>query len=207
MSIHTHSSEKVMTVRIRVLGDPVLKERARPVMEFDEKLERLADQMIALMDEESGIGLAATQVGVLSRVIVWRDPEDEGQARVFVNPVITQISESCSAEVEGCLSVPGASVEVMRADEVVVSAMDLQGESFEASLVGYPARIVQHEVDHLEGTLILDRATPDERRRVLKELREQELAREARVSRSPAHRCSRPWFCGSWWNSVGSPGW
>ena len=166
-------------MRIRTLGDPVLKERARPVELFDERLERLAGQMIAAMDRESGVGLAATQVGILSRVIVWRDPEREQQASVFVNPVVTEKSESCTAEAEGCLSVPGASVEVERADEVVVCADDLRGNRFETRLSGYPARIVQHEIDHLDGYLMLDRATPEERKRVLKDLRERTLAKGA----------------------------
>lgn len=163
-------------MRIRTLGDPVLKEHARPVEAFDERLERLASQMTAAMDRESGVGLAAPQVGVLSRVIVWRDPEGDDEVHVFVNPIIMEQSESCSTEVEGCLSLPGASVEIERPDEVVVSTEGLDGERLEVSLNGYPARIVQHEIDHLDGCLILDRATPEERRRVLKELREQTLA-------------------------------
>ena len=166
-------------MRIRTLGDPVLKEHARPVEEFDERVERLAEHMIAAMDRESGVGLAAPQIGVLSRIIVWRDPEGDEGARIFVNPVITEQSESCSTEVEGCLSVPGASVEVERCDEVTVSANDLSGQQLEVRLNGYSARIVQHEVDHLDGCLILDRATPEERRRVLKELRERTLATSA----------------------------
>ncbi len=165
-------------MRIRTLGDPVLKERARPVSSFDEKLERLASQMVSLMDQESGVGLAAPQVGVLSRLIVWRDPEGEELACAFVNPVVTKASEACSSEVEGCLSVPGANVEVVRADDIVVCAQDLRGGHIEVSLSGYPARIVQHEIDHLDGTLILDRATPEERRRVLKEMRERSLVQE-----------------------------
>ncbi len=163
-------------MRIRTLGDPVLKETARPVTEYDEKLERLAASMVAAMDSEKGVGLAATQIGVLSRIIVWRDPEGEEELYVFANPLITEWSESCSTEVEGCLSLPGVSVEVPRADQVVVKADDLQGQPMEVHLTGYPARIVQHEVDHLDGCLILDRATPEERRRVLKELRERTLA-------------------------------
>lgn len=163
-------------MKIRTLGDPVLKEKARSVAEYDDRLERLAATMVDTMDSEKGVGLAATQIGVLSRVIVWRDPEGEDQLYVFVNPLITERSEACNTEVEGCLSLPGMSVEVSRADEVVVTAEDVKGRPLEIRLSGYPARIVQHEVDHLDGCLILERATPEERRRVLKEFRERTLA-------------------------------
>jgi peptide deformylase len=156
----------------------VLKEHARPVTSFDDKLERLAAQMAETMDREDGVGLAATQVGVLSRLIVWRDPDNDDAVYVFVNPVITGCSESCSTAAEGCLSLPGASVQVTRPDEVVVTADDMHGVQIEVSLSGFPARIVQHEVDHLDGCLIIDRATPEERRRVMKELRERTLAKE-----------------------------
>lgn len=165
-------------MRVRTLGDPVLKERARPVTAFDDKLERLASQMAETMGREDGVGLAATQVGVLSRVIVWRDPDDDESVYVFVNPVITECSESCTTAAEGCLSLPGTSVQVSRPDEVAVRADDLHGVRLETRLTGFSARIVQHEVDHLDGFLILDRAAPEERRRVLKELRERTLAAE-----------------------------
>jgi peptide deformylase len=166
-------------VRIRTLGDPVLKERARPVVSFDDKLERLAGQMAEAMNREEGVGLAATQVGVLSRIIVWRDPDADDGVHTWANPVITECSEACSAAAEGCLSLPGASLEVTRPDEVVVSAEDIRGGPLQVRLSGFPARIVQHEVDHLDGRLILDRVSPEERRRVMKELRERMLETDA----------------------------
>jgi peptide deformylase len=165
-------------LRIRRLGDPVLKEQARPVTSFDEKLGRFAAQMAAAMDREEGVGLAATQVGVLSRIIVWRDPESDDELHTFVNPVITECSETCSTASEGCLSLPGTNVAVTRPDEVAVRAADLQGVPLEMRLGGFPARIVQHEIDHLDGRLILDRATPEERLRVMKEIRERTMATE-----------------------------
>jgi peptide deformylase len=146
------------------------------VVSFDEKLERLAAQMAEAMDREEGVGLAATQVGILSRVIVWRDPDNDNELHVFVNPVITECSESCTTATEGCLSLPGQNVEVSRPDEVGVTAEDLRGSEQRMRLSGFPARIVQHEIDHLDGCLILDRATPEERRRVIKELHERTLA-------------------------------
>jgi peptide deformylase len=156
----------------------VLKERARPVTNFDEKLERLAMRMADAMDREEGVGLAATQVGVLSRIIVWRNPEEEDQLYVYVNPKIEESSEDCTTVAEGCLSLPGQSVQVSRADEVEIVGEDLEGRGFRVRLTGFAARIVQHEVDHLDGCLILDRAAPEERRRVIKEIRERTLAME-----------------------------
>ncbi len=166
-------------MRVRTLGDPVLKEKAKTVTSFDEKLERLASQMAEVMEREDGVGLAATQVGVLTRLIVWRDPDFEDDVHAFVNPVIIEWSEDSTVAVEGCLSLPGTSVEVSRADEVTVRAVDLLGGHMEVRLSGFPSRIVQHEIDHLDGCLILDRATPEERRRVMKELRERTLAEDA----------------------------
>jgi peptide deformylase len=162
--------------QIRTLGDPVLKQKANPVTVFDSKLEKLAGVMMDVMEREEGVGLAATQIGVLSRMIVWKHPESDTERYVFVNPDIIERSEACCTEPEGCLSVPGASMEVTRAEEIVVEAQDLAGESMHMHVTGMLARIVQHEVDHLDGYLILDRTSPEERRRVLKELRERSLA-------------------------------
>jgi peptide deformylase len=145
---------------------------------FDTRLEKLAAVMLEVMHREEGVGLAAPQIGVLSRVMVWRHPDRENEEHVFVNPEIISRSETCTTSGEGCLSVPGCTVEVSRADEVTVVAQDLKGTPLELVATGLVARIMQHEIDHLDGRLILDRATPDERRRALKELREQALARE-----------------------------
>ncbi|OFW65679.1 MAG: peptide deformylase [Actinobacteria bacterium RBG_13_63_9] len=158
------------------MGDPVLKEQAKAVTVFDAKVRRLAALMTEVMEGEKGVGLAAPQLGVLARVIVWKNPDEADELHTFVNPQITERSEICSTETEGCLSVPGASVEVSRPEEVLVSAQNLGGQALEMRLAGLASRIVQHEVDHLDGCLILDRASPDERRRVMKELRERALA-------------------------------
>jgi peptide deformylase len=161
---------------IRTLGDPVLKEQAKPVVSFDDRLVRLATLMSEAMDREEGVGLAATQLGVLTRLIVWRHPDEDDVLRVLANPEIVEQSESCSVASEGCLSVPGASVEVSRPDEILVAGFDLNGGMIELLLQGLAARIVQHEIDHLDGRLILDRATPEERRRAMKDLRERTAA-------------------------------
>jgi peptide deformylase len=161
---------------LRLLGDPILRQETRPVTVFDERLEKLARSMLDTMDREEGVGLAANQVGVLSRVMVWRHPENEDERYVYVNPRIVEMSEACCTESEGCLSVPGATMEVLRAEEVVVEAQGLDAQPLAVRLSGLLARIVQHEIDHLDGRLILDRVSPEERRRVLKELRERSLA-------------------------------
>jgi peptide deformylase len=161
---------------IRTLGDPVLRERAKLVQEFDERLARLAALMTETMDREEGVGLAATQLGILARLIVWRHPDEEDEVRVFANPEVVERSESCTVASEGCLSVPGASVDVSRSDEVLVTGFDLEGGTIEVRLHGLAARIVQHEIDHLDGQLILDRTSPEERRRAFKEMRERAAA-------------------------------
>ena len=160
--------------QLRVLGDPVLRQPTNVVTEFDARLENLAQLMMQVMEREEGVGLAANQVGVLSRIMVWRHPESD-ERYVFVNPRIVEMSEACCTESEGCLSVPGATMDVSRAEEVVVEAQDLSAQELTVRLTGMLARIVQHEIDHLEGRLILDRTSPEERRRVMKELRERML--------------------------------
>lgn len=161
--------------RLRTLGDPTLRQPTKMVTVFDPRLAKLVGAMLAVMHREEGVGLAAPQIGVLSRVMVWRDPENEDLEYAFINPQIVSRSEECTTAGEGCLSVPGCTVEVSRNDEVVVTAQDLEGTPLTLEASGIVARIMQHEIDHLDGRLILDRATPDERRRVLKELRERSL--------------------------------
>jgi peptide deformylase len=163
-------------IRLRTLGDPTLRQQTNTVTVFDSRLEKLAAAMLDVMRCEEGVGLAASQIGVLSRVMVWRDPEHEDTEYVFVNPEIVARSEERTTAPEGCLSVPGCTVEVERHDRVTVAAQDLTGAPLELEAEGIVARIMQHEVDHLEGRIILDRATPEERRRALKELRERSLA-------------------------------
>jgi peptide deformylase len=164
--------------RLRTLGDPALRQQTNVVTVFDSRLEKLAAVMLEVMHREEGVGLAAPQIGVLSRVMVWRDPDHEDDEYVFVNPEIVFRSEECTTESEGCLSVPGCMVEVSRCKQVTVHAQDLRGTSIELEAEGLVARIMQHEVDHLDGRLILDRATPEERRRALKELRDLSLAND-----------------------------
>lgn len=160
---------------IRTVGDPVLRESCREVTSFDEVLGKLAEEMLEIMDEAEGIGLAASQIGVLKRLVVCRDPEGE-EAFFLVNPVIVERSKEEQMGAEGCLSVPGFSVDVPRAGRVVVEACDVKGGKVRIEASDTFARVLQHELDHLEGYLILDRCSAEDRRRVLKELRDRKLA-------------------------------
>lgn len=161
-----------MTLEVRHFGDPVLKSKASEVSSFDESLERLADDMLDTMREHEGVGLAGNQVGRLQRILVAEHEEEEF---VLINPEITSASEEEETAPEGCLSIPGISVDVNRATAVTVSAHDLDGEEIEIEAEGLLARIFQHEIDHLNGVMILDRTDKESRRNAMRELRERLL--------------------------------
>jgi len=171
MSHSPGEKARVSSDRIRIFGDPVLKQESREIAERGPELDRLAKLMFEVMDREGGIGLAAPQIGIQRKIMVWRHPDTE-QGYVLLNPRIVERSEETVTASEGCLSLPGHSMEVERAERVVVEAVDLHGEPVTVEATGLLARIMQHEIDHLEGHLILDRTTSDERRRVLKDLRD-----------------------------------
>jgi peptide deformylase len=156
---------------VRKLGDPVLRASALPVERFDEALHAEIGRMGELMQDALGIGLAATQLGVLHRVLVYRAyPEDPLTA--LVNPQIVWESEERESAEEGCLSLPGVHVEVERAASVRVQAKDGDGEPLEIEADGLVARVIQHEVDHLDGVLILDRISRQARKEAMRALRE-----------------------------------
>jgi peptide deformylase len=154
--------------RIRQYPDPVLRLVAREVTTFDPDLARLAKEMIDLMHEAQGVGLAANQVGVLQRLFVIE--VDEGEPIVVVNPKVVPHDELEVAD-EGCLSLQHVHVPVERSLAVRLEAQDERGNRFELELEGLGARAAQHELDHLDGTLILDRTTPEARREALSTLR------------------------------------
>lgn len=156
--------------RIRQYGDPVLRMKARAVETYDEDLERLVERMTRLMHEAQGVGLAATQVGVLRRVFVFVHEDED---RALVNPVITKRSKAATVEDEGCLSLQGVLVPVERALEVTVEGVDIRGEPLRFELEEPTARVVQHELDHLDGVLIIDRTDEESRRGALGKLRPQ----------------------------------
>lgn len=162
-----------MPMEIRTFGDPVLKSRAAPVKEFDGSLARLAEDMLATMREHEGVGLAANQVGRLKRILVAGLEDEE---YVIVNPSIEDSSEETAKDAEGCLSIPGIQVEVERSLEVTVSGQDVQGKPLEIEASGLLARILQHEIDHLDGILILDRTDRESRKAAMRALRERLVA-------------------------------
>jgi peptide deformylase len=156
---------------VRKLGDPVLRATALPVERFDEKLAEEIERMGELMHDALGVGLAATQLGVLHRVLVYRaHPEDPLTA--LVNPVLEWTSEELEAAAEGCLSLPGVHVDVERPASVKVRAQDSTGEPIEVEAEGLEARVIQHEIDHLDGTLILDRISREARKEAMRAMRE-----------------------------------
>lgn len=157
--------------RIRQYGDPVLRTPAERVDVFDDALAAEAQEMVRIMDDGRAVGLAAPQLGRLRRLIVVQPYEDE-PAHALVNPEILSWSEDEDIAPEGCLSIGEVNVDVARALAIRIRAQDLRGTEFEADIEGFAARVVQHEIDHLDGILILDRATPEARRAALAELRE-----------------------------------
>jgi peptide deformylase len=162
---------------IRKLGDPVLKSSATPVDRFDDSLRRQVGRMAGIMEDAVGIGLAAPQLGISQRLLVYRVGPD-APVIALANPELEWSSEEVEAGEEGCLSIPGVAVDVERPVHVRVHAQDEQGEQRLVEASGLEARVIQHEMDHLDGVLMLDRTTRDERKRALRELREAERARE-----------------------------
>lgn len=153
-------------------GDPVLKSKALPVTEFDDALRTEVERMGALMSDALGIGLAATQVGRLRRLLVYR-VEADGPVQALVNPELRWASKEQEVFEEGCLSLRGVAVDVERPIHVRVVARDPHGEELLIEASGLEARVIQHEIDHLDGVLILDRAPRDQRREAMRILREQ----------------------------------
>ena len=165
-----------MALDIRTFGDPVLKTRAAPVETFDDSLARLTEEMLATMRENDGVGLAANQVGRLKRVLV-ASVEDEDY--VLVNPVISERAETTERVQEGCLSIPGINVEVDRPTAVTVTGQDASGEPVRIEAQDMLARVLQHELDHLDGVLILDRTDRQSRKTAMREWREHLLAQQS----------------------------
>ncbi len=150
-------------------GAAILREKAKAVISFGAELADIIEQMKAKLAEASGVGLAATQVGLDMALFIARLGE---KLYVFANPVITPLSKKTYKDEEGCLSVPGVWVEVERYEHIKLSAQDETGKEVLFELEGYPARVVQHEVDHLNGVLIVDRVPPRTRREIAPMLEE-----------------------------------
>lgn len=161
---------RLALAQIRQYPDPVLRMRANEIESFDDDLRRLVERMTTLMQEARGVGLAGTQVGTLQRLFVFQ-PTEEDEPRAVVNPVLVSASEVTLSETEGCLSLQGVTIPVERPVKVTVEGKDETGADIRIELEEHAARVAQHELDHLDGILILDRTTPEARREALGILR------------------------------------
>ncbi len=152
---------------IYTLGEDVLRQQAQKVTEFDSSLTMLIDAMFETMEEANGIGLAAPQVGILKRFFVV-DTRNSGEKLAFINPEIVEMSHEIGSYEEGCLSIPGMYFNIDRPLEVTIQAQDVKGKSFTLKATGLLARVIQHEYDHLQGTLFIDRMEEEDREKLVK---------------------------------------
>jgi peptide deformylase len=171
LDAQVEARRRLALAQIRQYPDPVLRLEAQEVTEFDGDLEHLVERMMRLMQDARGVGLAANQVGVLRRVFVIQ-ADDEEEPRALVNPSIVERSEESDVDDEGCLSMQGVVVSVERPLRVRLEASDEEGNPVTLELEGLPARVAQHELDHLDGVLIVDRTTPEDRREAMAVLRQ-----------------------------------
>ncbi|MBJ7470841.1 MAG: peptide deformylase [Solirubrobacteraceae bacterium] len=172
---------------ITQLGDPVLRTKAIEIRDFDADLVSLGAHMVSLMDDAIGVGLAAPQIGKPIRMFVYR-VDGDGDARAVVNPVVTPTTDETDVLEEGCLSLVGVHVPVERPTAIRLTGLTVHGKPIDEEVTGFTARVVQHENDHLDGVLILERTTPEARRAALKELhaiRNGESSADASASAEP----------------------
>ena len=162
---------RLALAQIRQYPDPVLRLEAQEIEAFDDDLRQLVERMMRLMQDARGVGLAANQVGVLRRVFVVQ-ADDEEEPRALVNPSIVERSDESDVDDEGCLSMQGVVVSVERPIRVRLEASDEEGNPVTLELEGLPARVAQHELDHLDGVLIVDRTSPEDRREAMAVLRQ-----------------------------------
>jgi peptide deformylase len=160
-------------MKVLTLGEPLLHKQSALVGEFDQGIRDFSQAMFEVMEREKGIGLAAVQVGQLLRLFITHVPQDE--PRVFINPEITETSLAEVEYEEGCLSIPGINADVIRPASVKVQAWDETGKVFSLAADGLLARTIQHEIDHLNGKLFIDRINPKKRSRLLKHYKGQKL--------------------------------
>lgn len=164
-------------LEVRLYGDPMLRRKAAHVREVTPELRRAIGDMIETMYNQAGIGLAAPQVGIPYRLLVMDD--GTGGARALINPVITSRSGSVVDE-EGCLSLPGIFADLERSKSVTVQAMDEDGQPFDLEATGMQARVIQHEMDHLEGVLFIDLLSPVARDRIKQRIQKHGFPKERR---------------------------
>lgn len=156
-------------LEVRIFGDPVLRQKAHEVRDYDGRLTRLADDMLETMRLAPGVGLAAPQVGVLKRLFTWEVEEESG---AVVNPVLTDSSEELESDEEGCLSFPGLFYPLQRPLRIEIGYRDLHGDEHTVQLEGFHARVWLHEMDHLDGVLFIDHLAKHDRRDAMKRMHE-----------------------------------
>jgi peptide deformylase len=171
LDAETRERRRLALAQVRRFGDPVLRSPASPVTDFGGELAADAERMVGLMRDALGVGLAATQLGVMRRLLVFQAGPD-ATPTALANPEIEWRSEVAEVAEEGCLSLPGIVVEVDRPLHVRVSGQDVSGEPLRIEASGLEARVLQHEIDHLDGVLMIDRAEREQRRGALRALRE-----------------------------------
>ena len=171
----TAARRKAALAHIRQFGDPVLRTKARPIDRFDGELREEIERMGQLMEDAIGVGLAATQVGVVHRLLVYRVQQD-AELAALINPEVEWSGRDTESMEEGCLSLPGVLVDVDRPVHVRVRALNENGEPIVIEASGLEARVIQHEIDHLDGVLILDRTSREQRKEAMRILREAQQA-------------------------------
>ena len=171
LDAQAEARRRLALAQIRQYPDPVLRLEAQQVQDFDDDLKQLVERMARLMQDARGVGLAANQVGVLRRVFVIQ-AEDDPEPRALVNPSIVERSDESGEDDEGCLSMQGVVVSVERPVRIRLEASDEEGKPVTLELEGLPARVAQHELDHLDGVLIVDRTSPEDRREAMAVLRQ-----------------------------------
>ena len=171
----TAARRQAALAQIRQFGDPVLRTKARPIERFDDALREEVERMGRLLDDAIGVGLAATQVGVVHRLLVYRVAQD-AQLAALINPEVEWSGRETESMEEGCLSLPRVLVDVDRPVHVRVRALNERGEPILIEASGLEARVIQHEIDHLDGVLILDRTSREQRKEAMRLLREAEQA-------------------------------
>ena len=176
LDAETRERRAAALANVRAFGDPVLKSRASEVTAFGPELEAEAEQMISIMHDAIGVGLAATQLGIMHRLLVFQAGLDATPTAI-VNPELEWLSSELATAEEGCLSLPAVTVDVERPLHARVSGRDVHGEPLLVEASGLEARVLQHEIDHLDGVLILDRTEREQRKGALRALREGESYR------------------------------
>jgi len=154
---------------IKMYPDKLLRQKARPVGKIGKEVRNLASDMIETMRGADGVGLAGPQVGIGKRIIVVQDTEDDGPAVVFINPKLIR-KKGSSRICEGCLSVPGVTADIVRPESIVLEALDVDGKKLKIETGGLLARIIQHEIDHLDGVLFIDKVGFLKRKKIMKQV-------------------------------------